>query len=392
MEPEKITPKIREFKAFTLVYIATLLLSFHFYLFYFVSSTFLAQYADQTAIGFIFAAGGLLNLILFLTISGVLRKYGNYKLVLGLLVLEGLCVAGLGAGTHLALIAPLFIISQAINPLLILNLDIFLEHFSSDENTGSIRGIFLLATNIPPIITPVIAGIILTTPAYWKIFFIAFIFLIPLFYIIASNFRDFKDPEYTDIPPGRLLREIAKSKNISGIMVSNFFLNFFYCWMGIYMPIYLRLLGFDWPHIGLMFSIALLPFILFQVPLGRLSDSRYGEKEILIIGSVIMAVSCILIPYLKGPDFVLWTLLLFATRIGASFVEIAATTYFFKKIGDKDINLIGVFRMFRVLPYVIVPPIALASIYLFGFQYIFLVLGIIMLVSLPYSFNLQDTK
>jgi MFS family permease len=136
----------------------------------------------------------------------------------------------------------------------------------------------------------------------------------------------------------------------------------------------------------------LLPFLLFQIPLGRLADKKYGEKEILILGFVIISISTIMIPYLTEANFLVWTTILFITRLGASFIEISAESYFFKHVSISNINLIGLFRMTRNLPYVIVPALVSLAFLFVDYKYIFLILGIIMLLGLRYAFKLQDTR
>jgi MFS family permease len=221
----------------------------------------------------------------------------------------------------------------------------------------------------------------------------ATILLIPLLYIFWSNFKNRKDPIYENFKTIDTLKQIWKKKDLFDILVDHFLLNFFYGWMVIYMPIYLHeYIGFSWSQIGIVFSIMLLPFLIFQLPLGELADKKYGEKEFLIFGFVVMAVATLLIPRLHQADVVLWSVLLFMTRIGASFVELASEAYFFKKISSKDTDFIALFRMFRVLPYIIVPPIAILSFSFLGIGNSFIVLGLIMFIGLRYAFYITDTK
>src|SRR5271168_4130312 len=345
---DRLAAQFQKFRNFHLLYFAMLLLAFHFYFFYFVNSNFLSQYFSETSLAILYALGGLFDLFLILNISSILRSFTNYKLMLILLVLEAICLIGLAEFTSPWIIAILFITCQAINPVLIFNIDVFLENYSEDSVTGDIRGMFLLASNIPPVICPFIAGLILATPGYWKVYAIGAAFLIPLFYVISAYFKDFKDPEYVDIDIRGTWNEIRANNNIRNIFVSDFLLNFFYTWMAIYIPIYLyKYVGFTWPEIGIILSIMLLPFIFFQLPLGHLADKKYGEKEILIIGFVIMGATTMLIPFIQGASLILWAAILFATRIGASFVEVAAEVYFFKKVNVRDTNLIGIFRTIR---------------------------------------------
>ena len=132
-----------------------------------------------------------------------------------LIVLEGICLVGMAELTEPITVAILFITTQVINPILIFNIDIFLENYSNDDRTGDIRGMYLFSGNIPPIICPFIAGLILATPGYWKVYAIGAAFLIPLFYLISAYFRDFKDPEYTDIDVAGTIKQIKNDQKYS---------------------------------------------------------------------------------------------------------------------------------------------------------------------------------
>lgn len=380
-------------KKFVALYGAVLLLAFHFYFFYFTNSTFLHQYFSSSLIGLLYAVGGILNLIAFIHISKVIKAIGNYKLMIGMIAFEAFALLGMAFFTTPALIALSFIASTMINPIMVFSLDIFFESLSKDEHTGGIRGMYLTAMSIPPLICPFIAGLILTNSAYWKIYLIAALFLLPLLYIIVISFRKFKDPQYRNTSLMPALRTLLANKNIYDIFIDNILLNLFYAWMVIYMPIYLYdVQGFSLAEIGALFSIMIVPFLIFQLPLGRLADKKYGEKEMILLGFIIMAVSTIYIPFLDSNSFLLWATLLFVTRVGAAIAEIGIETYFFKKVSSKDIHLIGLWRSVRSLPYIFVPLVAGFVLLFTDTAYGFMVLGLIMLISLRYTFKLRDTR
>src|SRR3989344_3817753 len=120
--------------------------------------------------------------------------------------------------------------------------------------------------------------------------------------IIFSLFlRDFKDPQYEKVPILRTIIFFWRNRNIAKIYLITLILRFFYAWMIIYTPIYMHeYIGFDWSQIGIIFSIMLLPFIILELPLGILSD-RIGEKKMLIVGFCIISVSTAMIPLFSIP-------------------------------------------------------------------------------------------
>lgn len=377
---------------FILIFISGILLCFNYYFIYFINSSFLSSIIDEKFISSIFAVSAILNLYFFTKAPAILAKIGNFKLSFYLSILEIIILGSLGFTMNAFIAIPFFIIHQIIAPILMYTLDIYLEKFSPASEIGSIRGTYLTITNIPPVVTPFIVGLILNNQSgFGKIYLISAAFLIPFIAILISNFRNFEDPSYSTTPYKYAIKNFMSNQNLANIFKDNFLLHLFYASMVIYMPIYLnKYIGFDWPEIGLMFSIMLMPFILFQYPLGKLEDKLHDEKTILITGFLIIAVSCVLIPFIKESSFVLWAGILFISRIGASFVEVSGESYFFKHIRAENASYVSIFRMTRSLPFLIMPIIALPIVFLLGVQYIFLVIGLIVLFGgLRYTFRLK---
>lgn len=163
--------------------------------------------------------------------------------------------------------------------------------------------------------------------------------------------------------------------------------------MVIYTPIYLHEnIGFGWDKIGIIFSIMLIPFVLLDFPLGKLSD-KIGEKNMLIFGYFIIFFSVIIIPFITKPELWIWALVLFATRIGAAIIETMNESYFFKVVTEKDADEITFFRNASSVAYVIAPIIALPLLFLMAsFSHLFFVLSAILLLGFLIALKLEDVK
>ncbi len=389
---ETIARELKHAKNFVLIFVSSLLLAFNFFFVYFINSSFIETVVGQRYVATFFAIGAVLNIALFMNTSRILRKYGNFKLTLYLSLLEIVILLGIGSIGIPWVVVTLFVLHQALSPVLLYTLDIFLEKFSTAANIGSIRGTYLTMMNIPPVIAPVIVGIILLKPEYWKIYFISAIFLIPFIIIMIMNFKKFEDPEYTPASLTDSLKSFFSNVNLSNIFKDNLILHFFYAVMVIYMPIYLNnTIGFTWPEIGTMFSIMLLPFILFQIPLGSIEDRNHDEKQVLVTGFLIMSIATILMSFVVEKNFILWTALLFISRVGASFVEVSSENYFFRHIRSENASYVSIFRMTRSLPYLVIPAMSYLVICYFGAQYVFLIMGLIVFLGgLRYTFELKQ--
>lgn len=359
----------------------------------YVNSSYLSQFISERALGIIYTASSLLAIFYLTFAPRVLRKFGNYKVLLLLSSLNLFTLLGITFVKNIEIVIPLFIVYLAVGTATFLNLDILLEKQSEDCNTGNIRGFYLSISNIAWVVSPFIAGLFLSKGYYWGVYLLSALMTIPFLFLVRKNFKDFKDPNYFDTPFWKTLKKIYHLKDVYNILAVRCLLHLFYSWMIIYSPIYLsKYIGLDWKSIGFIFTIMLIPFVIFQVPFGILADKKYGEKEILSLGLILMGVSTISLSFITSQEFWIWATLLFVTRIGASAVEIMSETYFFKKVDEKDADIIGFFRMTLPFAYIIAPTLATITILIFSFKSIFIVLGLLMFLGLKYSLTIKDTK
>ena len=94
---------------------------------------------------------------------------------------------------------------------------------------------------------------------------------------------------------------------------------------------------------------------------------------------------------MTSKSLAVWALLLFATRVGASAIEVMNETYFFKKVHASDSDIIGFFRNAGPFAYIIGPAIASTLLYFIDYKYLFIILGVIMLFGTRLSLSIKDT-
>jgi MFS family permease len=149
---------------------------------------------------------------------------------------------------------------------------------------------------------------------------------------------------------------------------------------------------FSWQSIGSIYAFMLLPFVLLSYPLGKLSD-KLGEKNILIIGFLIGTLATLSIPLITLPVAWIFAIVLFFTRVGASTIEVMSESYFFKIVKEEDADEIAFFRNTRAVAFLIAPAIAtLLLIFVPSFQYLFYVLGAVLLIGLWITLRMEDVK
>jgi len=386
--------KILRKNSFAAIYTAVFLSAFHAFILIYINSSFLNQFVSEKTVGALYIIGSLASIAVFIIIPIILRSLGNYLTLMIFAIFEMLVIFGMAFIKETAIIIPLFIAYWVASQIIFINIDIFFESYQKKESdTGVKRGVLMTIINSALVLSIFIVGFILKDSEFWKVYLASALALALFLFVIFIKFRKFKDLAYENFNILNTLKRIYKNKNITNIFIAQLFLKFFFSWMVIYMPIYLHdYIGFDWPKISIIFTIMLLPFIIFEIPVGKIADIHFGEKELLSAGFIITAIFTIIISFISIKSFILWAIILFATRVGASLIEITTESYFFKHVKGDDADIISFFRINSPLAYIAGPIAAIISLQFLPFQYIFLVLGIIMFVGLKYSFALKDTR
>ncbi|MEK7514201.1 MAG: MFS transporter [Patescibacteria group bacterium] len=395
----RLFPSTHRGNHFVTICIANLLLSFHYFLTLYIHSSFLSIFFPEKLVGIFYTAGSFINLVLLLLAPAIVKRIGTYALALISIVFEIFAIGVFAVSSSPALILIATLIHLAVVPLIVFSLDIFLEEESVGESkTGRIRSFFLTLSNATLVISPGIVALLtprggVTSESFRNVYLLSFLLLIPAFLVVFHGLKNIKKRIPTLSSMWVKTKEFFYNKNLRNIFASSLLLQIFYSWMIIYTPIYLRNnIGFDIPTIGVMFTIMLLPFVLFELPLGALADKQLGEKEILVFGFIITAVSTAIMSVIGIPSFLLWTTVLFLTRTGASFIEVMTETYFFKHVNGSDTDAIGIFRLTRPLSFIIGPLIATIALSFGPERFIFLTLSLIMLLGLIPAAHLKDTK
>lgn len=366
------------------VYWAGFLLAIHLASVSYINSSLLSQYVGSNVLDFMYIAGAVISMISLLLAPLFLRKYGSLLTILFFATFKLLATFGLALADKTSLIIPFFLINISTDSILYLCLDVNLEkETKSESTTGGKRGIFLTVQNFAWVLAPLALVFLATQKSFDKVYllsgFALFVFLVTAI-LFFNNVREENKIESKMLPA---LKQLAKGGDISRIIWSQLILNFFYSWMIIYMPLLLsQELGYSWDKIGIMFVIMLLPFVLLELPAGILSDKKIGEKEILIFGFLVMFLSTLAIPFLGYASLTIWALTLFATRVGASLVEISSESYFFKHVKDEDTGIMSVFRIVKPVSYMLAPLIAMPVMHFFSYSTSFYFLAFFVLLGL----------
>lgn len=389
---------IRRKRNFGALYSAVLLLSLHWGVVVYINSSYLEQYLSNTAIGILYTSSSAITVLTFLFISRVLHKTGNYNLTLILSLLEFCALIGMALADSYRVAIPLFMLHQAVVPLIIFNLDIYMEEMigCEEHSTGGRRGLFLGIMSFAGAISPLAAGFLVGgtgTPTFLTAYLVSAGIMILFVLLMMRYFKTFTDPKYSEIKVLPAFRTFWIQNDIRNVFFAHLLLQLFFAWAVIYIPLYLAsYIGFDWQEVGLILFVGLMAYVIFEYPIGIVADKWLGEKEMMALGFVILAISISWFSFIDNTSIGAWMVVMFMTRVGASFVEATTESYFFKHTQGNDANIISFFRVLRPLSYVIGALIGSLTLLYLPFNLLFVILGLLMVPGLFFTMVLKDTK
>lgn len=381
---------------FTLVYVSYIIFTFQFFLIAYINSTYLEKFIHESLIGVIYAISSFIAIFLTLILPRILRHLGNVNTVILTMGLVIICLIIVGFAPTTSLTITAFIIALALAPQIYFCMDIFLETLigKQEADTGSKRGLVLSLTSFGLFLSPLIMGFLLQYfDSLSSLYYISAIFGFIFIILIISFFRQFYDPKYVTIKLRDLIKTTYQNRNINTVLKTQFLLQFFYTWAVIYIPLYMAtVIGFDWTTIAQIIAVGLLAFVIFEYPIGIVADKYIGEKEMMAIGFVILALSCAILANMNHTNVIGWMVLMFISRIGASLVEVTSESYFFKKVSGDDSSTISLFRLMRPGAGLLGAIVGSVSLLFLPFQYIFFILSFFMISGAFITQKLVDTK
>lgn len=395
-------PNLSNFKygTFISVYLINFFLSFHYYLTAYINSTTLEKYGfNENRISYFYITSAAITLLGALLFTRFLRKFGNVKVTLGLVILDLISLFLVATSENINISISAMAIHLTLVPLEALGLDIFLESITKNEsNTGQLRALFLTIANTAVIIAPTIVSYILGNNTESTVYFLSSLFLLPVIIILIFGFRGFSDPIYKNFEFKNAIKEIYRDKNLRLVFIASFILSSFYAIMVIYAPLlFIHDLNISEKTYMSILSLAMFAFLIIELPAGVLADKVLGETEMMSAGFLIMGASLATLSFMKFAPIILIAVIFFATRIGAALVEVTTESYFFKKTSGEDAEIMEVFRGARHISYITTPILmilltALLNKIQIDSIYTFFILGIaIMLIGSFIPKQVEDT-
>jgi len=357
-----------------------------------VNSPYIASIISGELVGVVYSMASIVAIILLGVLPFFIRRAGPGEILVALLLTGALAafIVAQGGGTWTLGALVIFLALPQVAPAVS---DIFIESSSKIRERGKVIGSEFSFMNLAFVIAPVIGGFVITKFGFSALYGIAGVtFLLAM--LLSLRFTRTMSPKR--LHTGNIwdgLKVVWGKGDLRFILLTQFLLQFFFSWMVIYTPLYLiSKFSLGYGSLGMIFSIMLIPYVLLEYPLGRIADSKLGEKELLAGGFVLAAITTAVIPLVSSDALWVWAVILFGTRVGAAMIESMSATYFYKKVEARDLNLIALFRDMRPLGYIVGPILAGVVVAKFSMASLFLILGGVMLFGALITTRLHDTK
>lgn len=376
-------------------FLMTILYAFHYGIPLYVTSTYLHVYFGSSAISVLYVVASFITILASIHITKYIKKYHTYNFTLGLVITEMLVMLIFAFTKSPYLIGLFFIVHFCLQSLLYISINVFVETFSKHAETGSVRGIFLVLLNLGILISPIIGGVALSRGSFATLYVVATMALLPFILFLRQYLKHAKEPAYHSINMITAFWKAWYNPDLKGALIASLALECFYAVMIIYSPIYLISIGIPLvTYLSIILPFALLPFVILPYELGWLADVKIGEKELMILGLLIVSISLFLMVITSTPNIFIWIALLVFSRIGASCVETMTYTYYFKKVGAEDASLTALFSNTRNLATIVVGILGflISPLLIIYPQIIFIILGCVILLSVLYIIPIQDTR
>jgi len=362
----------------------------------YIQSSFLGRYLSLSGIGLLLAVCAALSIVSGAVFPKIIKRFSAYQTGLAMALLAAGSSFILATSHSLPAVLTGFVVRYLTMIFLLIILDIFLEKISADKITGAIRTKYLTVINLAWLVSPFLMSRLVGQTDYQRVYLLGGLILTGLLLMMAISQRRLGRENHYQVAKLdwlNSLKTVWANRNLKAVFGAVLALNIFYCLAVLYVPLYLnQTVGLSWQTIGIIFTFMLLPFVLIQFPAGLLADKRFGEKEMLIAGNVIMAISSLALwlATSRAPEF--WAALLFLSRIGAALAESMQEVYFYKQIDASQVGLINLFRQTRNVGWLAGAILAAATLFFLNIPQLFFIVAVVMLVNIFQLTKIRDTK
>ena len=359
----------------------------------YIHSSYLSNLNTTIPAGILFAFGSITALISTFHSPFLFQKFGVKKSIILASVLNTIGLLTMGISTNPGLSIFAFIITIGSTALIVIGIDVVINHFTVTKEAGEVRGLNLALGNLAFLIGPLIAGVLANKTNINTVYVFAAFLIVGMMIFFKYKFKKFElHPTHIKQVGLSDFFTLWKKEKIKYAYITGFMVEYFFGIWAIFTSIYMHeVIGFNWAQIGLILALMHIPYIILEPIIGDIADRYNNEKKLMKIGLCITGLSFLWIALTKHDIVIIWIIVSILTRIGASFGQVAHESFFFKQIKPSESGLVSMYRTMSPLA-LLIAPISGSIILLFtGYSNLFIFVSILLLASMLLANKLTHT-
>jgi MFS family permease len=263
----------------------------------------------------------------------------------------------------------------------------YIFSYTEKATKGKETGFFSDMNDLASALSPIVGGLI-SVMSFFLPFYVLSGTSLAAFVVITVFLKESPKPERVSMrlqftKLSGYIRERRFLKTIFLIVVFYALINVYYSFLSVF----LNDEGISIPLIGVILTVALIPAVSLEVPMGHLVDTR-GIRPTLSVAAALTTASAVLIPLSR--DFYYTLIVVTAFTISYTMIFIALYSRMSDVMREEKVAMTGAIATFKDLGYTIGPLLAGFLIEVVGMTNTFYMVGAGFAILLPISLLLHD--
>ncbi len=259
--------------------------------------------------------------------------------------------------------------------------------YTERASKGKETGFFSDMNDLASAVSPIVGGLVSIVSFFFP-FYILSGASFAAFAVITVFLKEVPRPEKASLKLqfaklSGYMRERRFLKTVFLIVVFYALINVYYSFLSVF----LNDEGLSIPLIGVVLTVALVPAVSLEVPMGNLVDRR-GIRRTLSTAVVLTAIAAVLIPLSK--DFFYTVVVVTAFTVAYTMIFIALYSRMSDIMREEKVAMTGAIATFKDLGYTLGPLLAGFLIEALGMTDTFYIVGAGFIVLLPVALTLRD--
>ena len=263
----------------------------------------------------------------------------------------------------------------------------YIFSYTDREVKGKETGFFSDMNDLASAVSPIIGGLA-SVLSFFLPFYILSLTSFAAFLIVTLRLRE--TPRLQKVPLRLQLARLSGHLRDSRFKKTVYLIVVFYALINVYysfISVFLNGEGISIPLIGVILTVALLPAVALEVPIGHLVDS-HGIRKTLSAAVVLTTVTALLMPLSSG--FYYTVIVVTAFTVSYTVIFIALYSRMSDVMRQDKLTMTGAMATFKDLGYTIGPLLAGSAAELVGMRGTFLLTGGAFVLLLPVALLLRD--